>query len=89
MIRTLISLYSLLVLAYAVISWIRVPDNSLTDLLRRVVEPAVEFTRRMLESFLPRLTQGRFDWSPLVLFAALKVIGFLLGLFRGTLTWLL
>lgn len=81
MIRMLLGLYSLLVLAYAVVMLIRIPSNKWTELLRSVVEPALEVTRKLMDRFLPMLTGKGIDWSPVVLIIALNVL-------RAVLTWI-
>ena len=61
------------------ITWIRIPANKWTELLRSVVEPALGVTRKLMERFLPFLCGKGMDWSPVVLFVALHLISWLLG----------
>ena len=76
MIRLIISLYSLLVLAYAIVKLISLPNNKWIELLRSAVEPALNVTRMLMKRFLPFLGMS---WAPVVLFVALHVIRWLLG----------
>lgn len=79
MIRMILGLYSLVVLAYIVISFIRIPANKWTELLRSVVDPALDVTRKLMDRFLPFLQVKGIDLAPVVLFVALHVISWLLG----------
>lgn len=79
MIRMILGLYSLVVLAYIVISFIRIPANKWTELLRSVVDPALDVTRKLMDRFLPFLQVKGIDLVPVVLFVALHVISWLLG----------
>jgi len=79
MIRMILGLYSLVVLAYIVISFIRIPSNKWTELLRSVVDPALDVTRKLMDRFLPFLQVKGIDLAPVVLFVALHVISWLLG----------
>lgn len=81
MIRMLLGLYSLLVLVHAIVIWIRIPANRWTEMLRSVVEPALQVTRNLMKRFLPFLCGTSIDWSPVVLFV-------LLNLLRSVLTWI-
>jgi YggT family protein len=66
---TLIDLYSLVVLAAVVMSWIRVdPRHQLARVVYRLTEPVLEPIRRVLPS------AGGLDFSPLVLLIALRVL---------------
>jgi YggT family protein len=66
---TLIDLYSLVVLAAVVMSWIRVdPRHQLARIVYRLTEPVLEPIRRVLPS------AGGLDFSPLVLLIALRVL---------------
>jgi YggT family protein len=66
---TLIDLYSLVVLAAVVMSWIRVdPRHQVARVVYRLTEPVLEPIRRVLPS------AGGLDFSPLVLLIALRVL---------------
>jgi YggT family protein len=66
---TLIDLYSLVVLAAVVISWIRVnPRHPLARIVYRLTEPVLAPIRRALPLV------GGLDFSPLVLLIALRVL---------------
>jgi YggT family protein len=68
-VATLIDLYSLVVLAAVVMSWIRVdPRHQLARVVYRLTEPVLEPIRRVLPS------AGGLDFSPLVLLIALRVL---------------
>jgi len=65
----LIDLYSLIVLASVVVSWINVPrDHPAVLLLHRLTEPVLAPIRRALP------TAGGIDFSPLVLIVGLQVL---------------
>lgn len=70
---TLIDIYSLIVLAAVILSWVRAPiDNPLVKIVVRLTEPVLAVIRRFLPSF------GGLDFSPMLLLIALR---FLRGLF--------
>jgi YggT family protein len=65
----LIDLYSLIVVAAVVVSWINVPrDNPAARLLQRLTEPLLAPIRKVL----PPL--GGIDFSPMVLLIGLRVL---------------
>ena len=67
---------SVLVIAYAVLSWI--PTRSMmTDIVERLVAPALRPIRRLIPLV------GGVDLSPLVLLVALQIISILLGHLQG------
>lgn len=74
LINMALSLYRLCVIAYVALSWLRIPANKWTELLRRLVEPVLAPIRRLLVRRLPSQWQI-LDWSPVVLLLALEVIG--------------
>ena len=76
--RIVIWWYNLLVLAYLVLEFVRIPANKWTELLRSAVEPALQVTRKLMDRFLPQLRKPGFDWSPVVLFVANIVIRWIL-----------
>ena len=65
----LIDLYSLIVLAAVVLSWIRVdPHNPLVRIVDTLTEPALDPIRRVLPPM------GGFDFSPMVLLIGLQLL---------------
>ena len=73
LIVTLIDLYSLVVLAAVVMSWVRVDRrHPLVQLVYNLTEPAIAPIRRVLPPI------GGLDFSPMILLLALR---FLRGLF--------
>lgn len=77
LLNTALSLYRFAVIAYVVISWLRIPANQWTELLRRLVEPVLMPIRRILVRRLPSNWQ-MLDWSPAVLLLLLEIVGSLL-----------
>jgi YggT family protein len=64
-----IDLYSLIVLASVVISWVRLdPDNPLVKIVQKLVEPVLQPIRRVIPSI------GGLDISPMVLLLALHLV---------------
>lgn len=74
LLNTALSLYRLAVIIYVVLSWLRIPANRWTELLRRLVEPVLSPIRRMLVRRLPSNWQ-MLDWSPAVLLLLLEIVG--------------
>lgn len=83
MITTLIAIFTLLLVLHYVLYLLRVPSNRWTELLRTVVEPALELTRSLMQKFLPQICGHGIDWSPFVLFIALHLIKMVCGLLSG------
>lgn len=79
LVRFLLWLYNLLVVAYVILSWVRIPANKWTELLRSVVEPGLALTRKLMDRFLPSLRKPGIDWSPVVLFVAIIVLRMVIG----------
>ena len=77
LLNTALSLYRFAVIAYVVISWLRIPANQRTELLRRLVEPVLMPIRRILVRRLPSNWQ-MLDWSPAVLLLLLEIVASLL-----------
>ena len=74
LIATLIDLYSLIVLAAVVVSWVQLaPTHPLRTTLDRLTEPLLGPIRRVLPPI-----GGGLDLSPLVLLIALQLLGRLL-----------
>ena len=69
MLVKIIELYSYIVLASVVISWLNLPrDNQLTKVLDDLTEPAL----KPIRSILP--PSGGMDFSPLVLLVGLQIL---------------
>ena len=85
LLNSLLELYKLALLAYVLLSWLRIPANRWTVLLQRVVEPVVSPVRRFLRAKLPAQWQ-MFDWSVLVVYL---LIGLLQSFLRSTLGMML
>lgn len=69
LIATLIDLYSIVVLAAVVMSWVRADRrHPLVAIVYRLTEPALAPIRRMLPMV------GGLDFSPIVLLIALRVL---------------
>ena len=65
----LINLYSLVVFAAVVLSWMQVDRrNSIAVIVRRLTEPVLEPIRRVLPPM------GGLDFSPMVLLVALQIL---------------
>lgn len=73
LINLAISLYRLCIIAYVALSWLRIPANQWTELLRRLVEPVLAPIRRLLVRRLPSQWQ-MLDWSPVVALLLLSVL---------------
>ncbi|MCH5287349.1 MAG: YggT family protein [Christensenellaceae bacterium] len=86
LLHSLLELYKLVLLAYVVLSWLRIPSNRWTVLLQRLVEPVVTPVRTFLRARLPREWQ-MFDWSVLVVYLLIGVVEMLLRMVLGTLLW--
>jgi YggT family protein len=64
--ETLLRLYSLIVIASAVVTWVSPdPYNPIVRFLRKATEPALGVIRRLLPAFL--VGGSGIDFSPLVL----------------------
>ncbi len=80
MIGFLIGLYSLVVIVYFVLQFLPIPANKWTEMVRELVEPALDVVRTLMDRYLPQLRSKGFDWSPVVLYIVLRLIGVVLGL---------
>lgn len=76
-ISALLDVYKLLIIVYVVLNLLKVPANKWTELLRSVVEPALEVTRKLMARYLPASWQ-RIDWSPVALFVAISLLQLLI-----------
>lgn len=73
MLILLIDLYSLVLFASVILSWVRLSeDNPVVRLIRRVTEPVLEPVRKFVPS------AGGFDLSPLIVLIALHLLKTLL-----------
>lgn len=86
LLHSLLELYRLVLLAYVVLSWLRIPANRWTVLLQRLVEPVVNPVRTFLRARLPMEWQ-MFDWSVLVVYLLIGVVEMLLRMVLGALLW--
>ena len=78
---TVISLFSLALIVYVVLSWLNITRNKWPELLTTVVEVVLNPIRTVLNAHLP--TRWRIlDWSPVAAFL-------LIGLVRSLLKWVL
>ena len=69
LIVTLIDLYSLVVLAAVVLSWVRSDRrHPLVQLVYKLTEPAIAPIRRVLPPI------GGLDFSPMILLVALRIL---------------
>jgi YggT family protein len=71
-VQVFITVYSLLILAYIITSWVRLPYSTWLNRIQRflydVCEPYLRIFRRLLPSF------GAFDFSPIVAVLALLLL---------------
>ena len=72
-----ISLFSLALLAYCIISWFYPARTKWTELLRSVVEPLLLPIRKLLAQYLPKQWQI-IDWSPVVLIILVSLVQWIL-----------
>ncbi len=72
---TLIDMYSLIVLAAVILSWVQLPyDNPIAQFVNKLTEPLLGPIRRALPSM------GGLDFSPIVLLVGLQMLrGLLVG----------
>jgi len=69
MLHWLLDLYSLVLLASVILSWVDLSsDNPFVRLVRQLTEPVLAPLRRVLP------TAGGFDFSPLVLLVVIRVL---------------
>lgn len=70
MLTLLVNLYSFVVLAAVIVSWVGVSEDSMpVRWVRALTEPVLRPIRRVLPPF------GGLDFSPLVLLLLLQVVG--------------
>lgn len=64
-------LYSIIVLAAVILSWVRIdPSNPIVRLVRQVTEPPMQFIRKVV----PFVVIGGLDLSPIVLLLGLRLL---------------
>ena len=73
----LLDVYKLLIIAYCILSFVKMPANKWTELLRSVIEPLLMPIRKLLAQHLPKQWQI-LDWSPAVLFILVSILQWLL-----------
>ena len=73
MLIALIDLYSLVLLASVILSWVRLdPDNAIVRVVNQLTEPVLSRVRQILPS------AGGFDFSPMVVLLGLQLLKSLL-----------
>ena len=73
MLIMLLDLYTLVIFASVVLSWLNLPEgNVFVRIIRRLTEPVLEPVRRLLPSV------GGFDLSPIIVIVALRLLKALL-----------
>lgn len=73
MLFLLIDLYSLILFASVILTWVNLAeDNPLVRFVRRVTEPVLEPVRKLVPS------AGGFDLSPMIVLIALRLLKTLL-----------
>ncbi len=77
LLSAVLDVYKLAVVAYCVISLIKIPSNKWISMLASVVEPALVPTRKLLNQYLPKNWQ-MIDWSPVALYLAITIVQWIL-----------
>jgi YggT family protein len=74
MLIALIDLYSLVMLASVILSWVRLdPDNAIVRVVHQLTEPVLSRVRQILPA------AGGFDFSPMVVLLGLQLLKSLLA----------
>ena len=69
MLIALIDLYSLILFASVILSWVRLdPDNAIVRVIHQLTEPVLSRVRQILPSM------GGFDLSPMLVLFALQLL---------------
>jgi YggT family protein len=69
MLHWLLDLYSLVLFAAIILSWVNLsPDNPIVRVIRQLTEPVLAPVRRVLPA------AGGFDFSPLVVLVAIRLL---------------
>lgn len=71
-IRTLVSLFELVIILYVVLTYFLSPYHPVRQILGRFIEPLLSPIRRFLPSF------GGLDFSPIILLVLVQLAGWLL-----------
>lgn len=79
--RCVLHAYGLLLLAYAILSWVRPSANRWTVMIAHLVEPVLNPVRRVLRLILPARV-WILDWSPMALYLLILIACRLLRLVR-------
>ena len=74
------SVFSLILLAYVILSFVRPRPNWFTEALNRLVDTVLNPIRRFLRARLPVQMQI-LDWSPLVVYLLMRLVLLVLRLF--------
>lgn len=77
LVSRLLDVYQLLVVVYVVLSWLNIPANKWTEMLRSVIEPVLTPVRRLMAKYLPT-NWMRIDWSPAALLLIIEIVEWLL-----------
>ena len=77
--------YSLALLAYFLISFIKPAQSPFTQFLNKMVEPVLTPLRRVLANILPASWQ-RVDWSPVAAWLLIGLVNQLLEILRRLFT---
>lgn len=94
LVRLLNILFGVLIFAVEVASWVLLayvvmslilPENKYTLMVGKYVEPLLAPIRAFLQKMFPKLSQFRFDLSPVVLWLLMDVVVWLLKLLRNIL----
>jgi uncharacterized protein YggT (Ycf19 family) len=80
----LVNIASWLLVVYVVMTLI-LPQNKYTLLVGKYIEPILSPIRVWLSKTFPKLNQTRLDFSPIVLWLLLEIVGWLLQLLRNLL----
>lgn len=78
LISLVLRLYRLALIAYVVLSWIRIPSNRWTVLLERIIEPVLQPVRVFLHRKVPE-KYLMIDWSPVALWLLIEIVDMVLG----------
>lgn len=70
-VNILLETLELLILADAILSWVRINENSITYAIHSITEPILSPCRRIQYMVLPRLP---VDFSPIIALFALRII---------------
>lgn len=78
LINLLLNLYTIAIVVYVILSWVKPAANRWTELLRSIVEPVLNPIRRLLQQHLPTQWQV-VDWSPLAAWLLISLLRSLLS----------